>query len=89
MSEPYQLKDALREWADLEDAAFHLARITGVIPADAAYADWKWMFWSRNDVGDALYEMLRALAAIGAIEEDPDDASRVRWSAGFTAEPAR
>jgi hypothetical protein len=78
------LKERMTGWTDLEEAAFLLARSLGVMgPEVARMGDAKSVFWSKNKVGDALYRVLKELVDIGALVENENDSSLVKWSPAF------
>jgi hypothetical protein len=78
------LKEQLPDWTDVEEAAYRLARCLGVMgPEIAQMSDAKSIFWSKNEVGDALYRMLTDLVAIGALLEHEQDNSLVKWNPSF------
>jgi lactoylglutathione lyase len=70
---------SLVDWTDIDIAAAALARSLGLLPSDRIY-DAKWVFWSRNPLGDELFLLLDRLTALGLLEkrDEPDFQYRVR-----------
>ena len=76
MSEEKALASALREWTDFDGAMFEIGKVLGVFPEAATWDNYvvggpemKWIFWSRNAVGDALNEVLAALTKATVLEQ--------------------
>jgi len=73
------LRDRLAEWTDFDVAGYHLGVVLGLLPEwpeGEAWGDHKWVFWSANPLGDALYMMLRNLTSLGILEHNGD---AFRW----------
>jgi hypothetical protein len=79
------LRDALREWTDIDEAAGALASALGMFDASTPRKRTKHVFWASNPLGDALQDILDVLLRIGALERSPDE-SQYRWNAGFAWE---
>ncbi len=78
------LAAALVEWTDFDVAEIALGKVLGVVPPviDASWMlKYKFVFWSANNVGDGLSDILHTLVKIGRIEKD--DGIRFRWCADF------
>jgi hypothetical protein len=60
----------LEEWTDFDVAGFALGRHLGVFPAGGGeeFRKVKGVFWSDNELGDALYDALGAMVALGNLE---------------------
>ena len=67
------LKEFLTDWQDFDYAQNHLGVILGLWPEEGP----KWIFWSRNDMGERLMGMLEIMV-IGGILEQNDD-MQFRW----------
>ena len=55
------LKERLIDWTDFDVAGYQLGVVLGLLPEwpkGEAWGEHKWVFWSANPLGDALYEML-------------------------------
>jgi hypothetical protein len=76
------LRDALREWTDIDEAAGALALALGMFDASTPPRHTKHVFWASNPLGDALQDMLDVLLRIGALERNPDE-PQYRWNQGF------
>lgn len=79
-----QFRDLLREWTDSDVAMFALGRALNFFYADGGFDEFqneKHVFWSNNDLGNALGKMLDALVDGGlAVRRD---GSRFRWKDGL------
>jgi hypothetical protein len=54
--------------------AYELALLLGILPPGTSFqTDAKHVFWSSNELGDTLQDMLQSLVRIGALEYDPED----------------
>ncbi|MFE2867154.1 hypothetical protein [Embleya sp. NPDC059259] len=77
------LSEQLAEWQDIETAMLRLGRTLGLFEPDDTYLGHKWVFWSRNPLGDMLYGTLEQLVEMGALErrENPNDDGddQFRW----------
>ena len=66
----------LPDWTDADCAAFDLGIALGIIPepGDSGWGDHKWVVWSDNPTGNALYGILNRLVEVGVLErrDDPD-----------------
>ncbi|MET8909584.1 hypothetical protein [Micromonospora sp. NPDC004551] len=87
------LADDLAEWTDVDGAQYELGRSLGLF-TDRTFMQVKWVFWSDNRLGQALWDMLHALVQAGVLEcrDEPDH--QVRWRTatplgGLTVESAQ
>lgn len=74
--------DVLREWTDSDVAMFALGRALGWFPADGGFDEFqehKHVFWSNNDLGNALGGMLDALVTEGLARRR---GTQFRWKDG-------
>jgi len=85
------LREQLANWMD-EDCARHLLAVhLGIFPEGPSEDPWdvfrenKWVYWTENPLGAALWEMMNHLVSIGAMEYDPEDL-RFRWKPEYTPE---
>jgi hypothetical protein len=77
------LRQALRDWQDLDVAGFHLARSLGIVDSNVDFQlRFKHIMWTDNPLGNCLVRVLREFVAIGILEEDDE---RVRWNPHFKA----
>jgi len=76
------LKEKLKDWTDTDVAAFHLAVCMGLMPDDPKLfsGNAKHVFWSNDNVGNALYTLLFSLRDLGILEENDDG---FRWNPEF------
>ncbi|NYH42936.1 hypothetical protein HNR22_002663 [Micromonospora jinlongensis] len=72
------LADALAEWTDVDGAQYELGRATGLF-ADRTFLQVKWVLWSSNPLGQALYDMLHALVRAGVLEYRDEPDHQFRW----------
>ena len=80
------LKEKLSDWQDLDLAAYDLAISMGIMtPEDSFATKVKWVFWSNNPLGNALYGFLVDLVKIGVLEKNDDD--QVRWNQNYNVAP--
>ncbi len=77
-----QLRDQFSEWTDLDSAEYLLAVHLGIVGPDTSFNAVKWMFWSDNRFGNALYDILKHLELLGAIEFD-EEKDGFRWNPSF------
>lgn len=73
------LKERLLDWTDFDVAGYQLGVVLGLLPEwpkGEAWGPHKWVFWSANPLGDALYEMLRSLVTLGVLERSGE---AFRW----------
>jgi hypothetical protein len=64
--------DRLSSWHDSDQAGYELGVMLGLLPDDA-FAQHKWVFWTNNQLGDALHQTLLTLAAGGLLIYDEDN----------------
>ncbi len=77
------LRHQLHAWLDWDGAAYSLAQVLGILePSVPLPAEAKHVFWSRNDLGDALQDILQVLVRIGALKYEEEE-QKYRWNAGF------
>ncbi len=77
-------RDQVSEWVDFDGAMFDLAVSLGVMSQDTSFTtDAKHVFWSSNQLGDALDDMLKILHRIGAVEHNSED-GKYRWNDRFS-----
>ncbi|TYC24310.1 hypothetical protein [Micromonospora sp. MP36] len=66
---------------DVDYAQFYLGRAIGLF-ADRSFLQAKSVFWTENPLGDALYQMLRALVMAGVLECRDEPELQFRWKPG-------
>jgi len=76
------LKNDLREWEDVDIAAFYLACNLGLMKKGDFPVKAKFVFHSANKIGDALYKMLHDLEGLGILERHPTE-HQFRWNFQF------
>ena len=80
------LKDVLNDWLDRDSAAFAIAVSLGILAREANYQNTsvKYVFWSRNPLGDMLYDHLDKLVRVGIVElRVTEDDDLYRWDPMF------
>jgi hypothetical protein len=79
------LKDGLNDWLDRDSAAFALAVSLGILPGGANYQNTsvKYVFWSRNPLGEMLYDHLDKLVRLGIVEHREAEDDFYRWDPLF------
>jgi hypothetical protein len=76
-------KEALSSWQDMDYAMYDLAIALGVLESGTPYAtDAKHVFWSSNELGDMLHDMLTLMVRVGALEYNKDE-MQYRWNPQF------
>lgn len=76
-------KEEITEWTDSDIAAYKLAVSLGLMNPDVdSYTTAKHVFWSKNEIGTVLYNILGALADKGVLEVDTEN-EKVRWNQSF------
>ena len=77
------MKEYIKDWTDIDWAAYRLAISLGLITEDTKFqTDAKHIFWTNNPVGNALYDTLYMFIDIGVIEIN-EDRDKVRWNKDF------
>jgi hypothetical protein len=76
-----KLNETLLDWTDIDGAAFEIAKSFGLLTEEqendfARKA--KWIFWSKNKVGDAVYDVLFKMVENKILEMD-EEGDQVRW----------
>lgn len=88
------LKDRLKNWQDWDVAAYELATVLGLVPEFTSpqpppptdgWHGFKWIFWSNNRLGNALYETLNTMIEAGVLEREVA-MDRVRWNQSYQPE---
>ncbi|MCG5441134.1 hypothetical protein NIE79_000068 [Micromonospora sp. NIE79] len=87
------LADELAEWTDVDGAQYELGRAVGLF-TDQMFLQVKWVFWSDNPLGQALWDMLHELVKAGVLEYRDEPDHQFRWKTatpfgGLTAEDSR
>ena len=77
------LKDKLTNWTDFDFAGFDLAFCLGLMEADVDLGTAKHVFWSQNDVGIALNDILLRLVDVGILEYRDEPDYQFRWNPNF------
>jgi hypothetical protein len=73
----------LSSWRDIDGVEYELAIALGILEPGTPFAtDAKHVFWSSNELGDALHDMLDMLQKIGALEYNGDE-MQYRWNPRF------
>jgi hypothetical protein len=80
------LRENLKEWTDIDLAAFELANSLGVTERQS-FLETKWVLWSDNNIGKALLEILGKLVEVGVLEKRDEPDFQYRWNKTFELEP--
>ncbi|WP_262282227.1 hypothetical protein [Micromonospora sp. MA102] len=72
------LGDDLAEWTDVDCAQYELGRSLGLF-SGRSFMQVKWVFWSNNPLGQALWDMLQALVKAGVLEYRDEPDHQFRW----------
>jgi len=85
------LSERLKDWKEIDGALFDLGVALGLWNDTPKGGNWqqqapKWVFWSNNPLGNALYETLERLVAIGVLEmrQEQDSEIEYRWNGQTT-----
>ena len=80
------IPEELKNWTDIDWAAYKVGQSIGLFPDPAEPLDfqvkYKHVFWSRNRLGDALYNLIQELVLERILERN--DYHRVRWIKPYT-----
>jgi hypothetical protein len=83
MTIPASFKGAVSSWQDVDGVMYDLAIALGILePGTPFGAHAKHVFWSNNELGNMLHDMLRMMAKIGVLEFN-DDGDKCRWNPNF------
>ena len=77
------IANKLTDWNDIDYAQFHLAICLGLISPQTSFVEVKWLFWSNNQIGNSLAEILDKLVEIEALEKRDEPDFQYRWNAEF------
>ena len=78
------LKQYLLDWVEWDVAAFHLARVLGLMGSEIQFhGEAKHVFWSANPTGKMLNDMLKQLVAMGILEYRDEPEDEYRWNPNF------
>lgn len=82
------LKEALADWQDSDVATYYLACCLGLMgPEDGSldcFRNAKHVFWSANQLGEALGRFMDQLVECGVLEfDDAGTNTRYRWNPSF------
>lgn len=87
--EPMNIPEELKDWTDIDWAAYKIGQSIGLFPDPAEPLDfqvkYKHVFWSRNRLGDALYAFINELVLLGIMDRNEDN--QVRWVKHYEPEP--
>ena len=75
------LKEFLKDWTDMDLAAYHLGSIIGITGGED-FIKYKWLYWTNNSIATAVYDMLQSLTTIGFLVFD-DEAQKYKWNKDF------
>lgn len=83
------LNAVLKDWTEIDAAAFHIGVDLGIIPplTDEKeiynFGGKKWVFWTENPLGTALFNILEILVSADILEKHDEDDHLYRWNADF------
>jgi hypothetical protein len=83
------LSERLKDWKEIDGALYDLGVVLGLWQDTPEGGFWlrqapKWVFWTNNPIGNALYETLQRLVAIGVLEVRQNDELEYRWNSQTT-----
>lgn len=73
------LKDKLIEWTDVDMALHELATCLGIFEKHTQMREFKDVYWTNNDWGNSLYQMLLQLTSLGVLEHREEPDNQFRW----------
>jgi len=74
------LKEALKDWTDVDVAQYELAKVLGVISEDDNFqTDTKHLWWSDTPIGSMMFDLLGALEDEGLVECRAEPDLQYRW----------
>ena len=79
------LKELLGDWTDFDVSQYYLACCLGLMVYDDSFDNFrkaKGVFWSQNEIGNMLFEMLRMMVGTGILEFDEEE-EKYRWHKSF------
>lgn len=79
------LKEKLKDWTDIDGAAFQLGIVMGVFPPDQDFQKVKYVFWTNNEFGHLCVMTLRWLDKIGILVSR-DGGEQYKWNTAFDME---
>lgn len=85
----YSLKSSLKEWTEIDVAAFRAGVALGIIPplSDEKeiynFGGKKWVFWTKNPLGTLLFDLLENLVRADILEKHENDDHLYRWNPDF------
>lgn len=83
MNPSSDFRSSLATWRDRDYVEYDLAVALGLLELGTPFAtDAKHVFWSSNELGDALAGVLDILSKIGAVEYNNDEMQH-RWNPTF------
>jgi hypothetical protein len=77
----------LTDFDDIDIPAMWLAEALGMIEEGSGMGRNKWVFWSTNPAGDAIFRFVRELQTIGYLEDHPDQPNTLRINPNFSLKP--
>jgi hypothetical protein len=77
------LKTALADWTDIDIAQYQLGICLNMISSDVPFNSVKHIFWSDNQIGNALAKMLDTLAEAHVLEKRDEPDFQYRWNENF------
>ncbi len=78
------LKQALKDWTDIDVAQFYLAVSLGIMGYDVSFpSEAKSVFWTNNPVGNATYAILEALTTANVLQKRDEPDFQYRWNPDF------
>ena len=89
MKELSNLNSVLKDWTEIDTAAFHIGVALGIIPPlqDKKeiynFGGKKWVFWTQNPLGTALFNILETLVSADVLEKHEGDDHLYRWNKDF------
>ncbi len=85
----YILRHSLKDWTEIDAAAFRAGVALGIIPplSDEKeiynFGGKKWIFWTENPLGNLLFGLLENLVSLNILEKHKNDDHLYRWNSSF------
>lgn len=80
-----KLSELLSDWTEPDVAEYYLACVIGIMDYESEktrfQVELKGVFWTKNRVSDALYQMLESMVVAGMLEKNED--WDYRWNSSF------
>ena len=79
------IQGLFEDWVEPDIGMYYLACLSGIMNYDESFDNYrkaKGVFWSNNELGNMLFEMLQKMAETGLLEKD-EQQYQFRWNKSF------